>query len=433
MNVRLLVLVLSMVLLLCLAGLMNIFFFSYYSIPSSSSPSFVSSSYSQLYSSSPRNNPLGILPPSVRCRKEVSPKRLIKKTKATGMACPIFRDEEGFLSEFIAYYQLHGLDHIKLYDDWSTDNSLVEVEPWVQSGFVSVESNISGLFADAVAAEEDDEGGYWQTIRATVGDRIALQFFARQHCLSYAIDNGFDFLFTLDIDEYIVPNLPKKTIMDTVYEHALNTTKSVFTISRVNFASNPHIIEPIEQLTIEAYILRMRTTNRLSYFQLISPKTYYYLRKPVSSSFKSFLEACCDIHSCSVNCTDFPSSVQQHTDEVYNDTVPLSMFHYARSLEKYDLKQRTWDTYGTMAYSLTEFLDRNLGRVRDVRARLRYSCQVREILQEMTNESEYLRPGDYWYKNLEHNKSLLDESKTAKMIGNFSNWTGYMFKWLVER
>ena len=60
----------------------------------------------------------------------------------------MFKDEEGFLSEFVAYYQMHGIDHIRFFDHNSTDDSLVELQPWIQSGFVSVESNFSHLLVD---------------------------------------------------------------------------------------------------------------------------------------------------------------------------------------------------------------------------------------------------------------------------------------------
>ena len=33
---------------------------------------------------------------------------ITKQTTKKAMLCPMFRDEEGFLSEWIAYYQLHG-------------------------------------------------------------------------------------------------------------------------------------------------------------------------------------------------------------------------------------------------------------------------------------------------------------------------------------
>jgi len=79
------------------------------------------------------------------CDIKANYKPLQKETKAKGIICPMFKDEEGFLSEFVAYYQLHGIDHIRFYDHDSTDQSIAELQPWIQSGFVSVQSNFSHL------------------------------------------------------------------------------------------------------------------------------------------------------------------------------------------------------------------------------------------------------------------------------------------------
>jgi hypothetical protein len=91
-----------------------------------------------------------------------------------------------------------------------------------------------------------------------------------------------------------------------------------------------------------------------------------------------------------------------------------------------------------MAYSLSEFLDRNLGRSLDVRASRRYGCEVREILQTMTGEDIFLRPGNFWYRNVEYNRSLLDEGKvlfgdmTRKNITDFSVYSGWWYRSLVD-
>ena len=47
---------------------------------------------------------------------------ITKKTTATGLLCPMIRDETGFLSEWVAYYQIHGFDHVRFYDHGSTHN-----------------------------------------------------------------------------------------------------------------------------------------------------------------------------------------------------------------------------------------------------------------------------------------------------------------------
>lgn len=41
----------------------------------------------------------------------------------------------------------------------------------------------------------------------------------------------------------------------------------------------------------------------------------------------------------------------------------------------------------------------------------RYGCQVRDILRRETNEDIYLRPGNFWFRNVVHGKPLKDGSK----------------------
>jgi hypothetical protein len=422
-KIRTIVIIPVMILLMCVTALMNILFMS------------------RLPPVGYKSSSITLNRPPVSCEdSNISPQhRLVKKTKAKGMACPIFRDEQGFLSEFVAYYQLHGLDHIKLYDDGSTDNSLAEIEPWIRSGFVSVEYNVSGLFQEALALEAEAETWEWYTKVLEHGERIAMQFYCHDHCKEFAIANDFDFMFTLDIDEYMVPHQLGVTVMDAVEELSRNTSALIFPANRVNFASTPHTLEPIDLLTIEAYHYRMSEYGRMNYFRLVQPKLYFHLKKPVDPSFETFIKTCCDIHSCVLNCTEQLPEVQKYVDSVYNGSATtVALFHYARSLEKYDLKRRTWANYNNMAYSLSEYLDRNLGRALDTRASTRYSCQVREVLRNMTEEAVYLRPGDRWYRNVEYNKSLLDEEKVyffhlkSRTITDFSNFTGLRYRAMVE-
>jgi len=48
------------------------------------------------------------------------------------------RDEEGFLAEWVAFYEMQGFSTIIVYDDNSTQ-SFAELEPWIKSGFVRIE------------------------------------------------------------------------------------------------------------------------------------------------------------------------------------------------------------------------------------------------------------------------------------------------------
>jgi len=60
-----------------------------------------------------------------------------KQTTKKGLVCPMIKNEIGFLSEWTAYYEMQGFDHIIFYDNNST-SSLSELDPWVATGFVTI-------------------------------------------------------------------------------------------------------------------------------------------------------------------------------------------------------------------------------------------------------------------------------------------------------
>jgi hypothetical protein len=49
---------------------------------------------------------------------------------------------------------------------------------------------------------------------------------------------------------------------------------------------------------------------------------------------------------------------------------------------------------------------------------VRYSCQVREIIREVTNETTFLRKGDFWYRNPEFGKNF-DKTDQVQWGGAF--------------
>jgi hypothetical protein len=70
------------------------------------------------------------------CRE---PYETIKKiTTKTALTCAMIRNEEGFLAEWIGFYQMHGFDHIVLFDHDSSDQYRKEIQPWLNTGFVTV-------------------------------------------------------------------------------------------------------------------------------------------------------------------------------------------------------------------------------------------------------------------------------------------------------
>jgi hypothetical protein len=64
-------------------------------------------------------------------------KNITKQTSIKGIVCPMVKDEVGFLSEWIAFYEMQGFNHVILYDNNST-LPINEVQPWIDTGFVTI-------------------------------------------------------------------------------------------------------------------------------------------------------------------------------------------------------------------------------------------------------------------------------------------------------
>lgn len=132
--------------------------------------------------------------------------RIQKKTNKKAAVCPMIKDEEGFLSEWVAYYQMHGFDHVFLYNDNSIDKGLVELKPWIDSGFVTVKSNFTSIIANI------SPGFLKQPFKKAMATKALLE----TDCKLEAIKMGYDYQFSLDLDEYLIPDLPGITIVDEV-------------------------------------------------------------------------------------------------------------------------------------------------------------------------------------------------------------------------
>jgi hypothetical protein len=53
----------------------------------------------------------------------------------------VFKNEGHILDEWVRHYKHHGVDHIYLIDDGSTDNFMSALQPHIQSGFVTLFTN----------------------------------------------------------------------------------------------------------------------------------------------------------------------------------------------------------------------------------------------------------------------------------------------------
>ena len=330
-------------------------------------------------------------------QQHMSPQPLVKRTTSRGIACPVFRDEEGFLSEFVAYYQLHGLNHIRFYNDGSTDNSMEELEPWLQSGFVSIVKNASKLLSGILDERTTNPNSRkWRKILNATGVRNTIQRVCESDCKRYAMRGHFDFYFSIDVDEYMLPVAEGVTLMDAVSASSRTTERSIYSIPKYNFAATPHVLEPIHLLTIEAYKVRMQQPRKLTYFKSVSPKLILHLGHPnITKKQKRFLTHCCNFHNCVDNsCRHFKASDTEYlyfgngnTESLINrdEKSNIIIFHYSRSFEKFTHKQKTWQKIGTNNFTLINFMDRNVGTHFDARAGQRYGEQVREVLSLMTH------------------------------------------------
>jgi hypothetical protein len=362
-----------------------------------------------------------------------------KNTDLKAILCPMFLDEEGFLTEWIAYYKMMGFDHIMLFDDGSTDQSLRELQPWIDIGFVSVKTNLS--FDSLGVAPHLRTHHFWAT--------MAAKSLMETQCKLQAIEWGYQYFVSLDIDEYLFPLEPGVSVVDELHRVYNTTGRNSYCFSKHAFPAAPHILEPVDLLTIEAYQSRVHMASRMNYYTRTARKCSYplYLRDTFTNITQRYAAECCRFHGCEV--TDVRSNstfCRDNHQERFRLEVKgkpwLEAFqinHYARSLEKFTLKQKTWHTSGGSTknvrcldsflsfphplclclsvqesdYSISQFFSRSVGWHYDPSA-VRYSCQVREIIRQVTKESVFYRRGDSWYRNVEFGKEVTDPSKRGR-------------------
>jgi hypothetical protein len=131
---------------------------------------------------------------------------------------------------------------------------------------------------------------------------------------------------------------------------------------------------------------------------------------------------CCDFHGCGNYkfYSECPTLIYDETGNIqgkHRKWKPTPhIHHYARSLEKFMLKTKTWETASSensLGYSFYNYLDRTSGWEYDDSAVI-WGCHVRAILKERTGVDNYVRPGDMWYRNPEYGKVVNDPMKRGR-------------------
>ena len=342
--------------------------------------------------------------------------RVRQKSHVKAILCPMIRDEEGFLSEWIGYYYMHGFSHIMLFDDSSSDNFMEEIRPWINLGFVSVRKNFT---FESLNNRELPSMTHYQK-------KISIKSAVEVECKLQALAWGYELFFSIDLDEYIIPKKPKMTIIDMAVEASKNSSCMKFFYPKLNFPSTPHIAEPVHLLTIEAYQTRNPVPVRMDYYMNTQPKYGYFLnRTGYSENLIKFIAYCCTFHGCNYQdrlkdsniCSN--GAAKGYFKHDGRGCRAGYINHYSRSLEKFALKSKTWETAkdgspgDATAYDVLEFLKRSIGWKYDPTA-LRYSCQLREVLSSVTGNSTFLRSGHHWIRNVEFGRPIDDPQKRGR-------------------
>ena len=367
----------------------------------------------------------------------------------------MFKDEEGYLAEFLSYYKVQGIDHVILWDNNSTDDSLLEIDPWVKSGFAEV--------------RELEPLNQRPTVRYTSTAKfyrmMALKKETERQNILWGLLNGYDYYITGDLDEYAfaVPNVhghappPGGERLTSVLADAVELMfwppqatrgprfkpRLYFPITKVNYNAQPHVLEPPDALTLEVFLTRYDKPGGMNYYMNVMPKYVYRLQGsdlaagPPSSlpyyedlsfgaytgvnltDFQAFLSNCCYIHGCETKnprnayCFKLGAMEKQFGFETnplgVRSPFALRMNHYARSFEKHELKARTWATANHISatgYDIKEYLHRTYGWVYDP-VLLPLACAVRAEWGRVVGAGGqgFFREGRGWARNPEIGRS----------------------------
>ena len=85
----------------------------------------------------------------------------------------------------------------------------------------------------------------------------------------------YDFQVSLDLDEYLVPERDGVAAVDELARFVNATGRPSYCMSKLNFPSTPHLLEPVNLLTIEAYQTRVNLPGKMNYYTTVAQKCAY--------------------------------------------------------------------------------------------------------------------------------------------------------------
>jgi len=308
----------------------------------------------------------------------------------------MFKDEQGYLAEFLGYYRAHGFNHAILWDHGSSDGFMEELSPWLADGFAEVRSvhSLDHLPSIQKTKRFRQKSSYHRA--------MAQKKEVERQCFRWGFAHQYDYYLTADLDEYVVPlynslttslhglegrlhGEPYITLADAIdevfsrpvaervvnWKGPANASRPIqyasITLVKANFNANPHVLEPMDLLQVEAYQTRLTDMSRMSFYTRVQPKMVYRLSGvDITGGPREFnngshtlaqevLANCCFFHGCNgalpnanppTVCSAYRGFFKHSPETIWQTTSSsrywLRMNHYARSLEKFALKQLTW-------------------------------------------------------------------------------------------
>lgn len=190
---------------------------------------------------------------------------VFKKTNWKGIVCPMIKDEEGFLSEWAAFYEMQGFDKIVFYDNQS-NSTIDELLPWIKTGFVEI-----------VRDWWPKNERLLQNPNRRFRDMMRIKYLGEAQCKQRAIKEGYDVFLSLDLDEYVFPSFDTWTVMDELHDWFNTTTRGVMLVPKLQFNPVPHFLEPVNLLTTEAYTTRMEEQSKMNYYNAVCKYDHIYI------------------------------------------------------------------------------------------------------------------------------------------------------------
>jgi hypothetical protein len=161
------------------------------------------------------------------------------------------------------------------------------LDPWIKDGFVTIRR-------DWFSPKETDK------IKNTYFRMMAIKMAAEVECKERAVAMGYEIFISVDLDEYVMPSRSDTLLIDELADWFNKTTRGIASLTKLQFPATPHMLEPVNLLTIEAYQTRVRAPNKMNYYSSVSPKVALRLTgaPEYTNDTSTFLVHCCDFHGC---------------------------------------------------------------------------------------------------------------------------------------